>query len=151
MGLFSHNSNYNSETYEFDNFSDFIWHQKDFHLQNMNRIFLLQICKLQIALLCVALQIYCRNGLQSKPHTCFTRSLLFLRPVVLHLFWAATHFRKRQKCVNVLRSKLTLNEKSTDKLINSPSAFVDMPVRTTTACCLKPDRNSDSRSSVTES
>ncbi|KRX44286.1 hypothetical protein T03_4459 [Trichinella britovi] len=49
-----------------------------------------------------------------------------------------------QNCVNVLRSKLTLNEESSDKTINSQFAFVDMSVRTTSACCEKPDRNSDS-------
>ncbi|KRX47954.1 hypothetical protein T05_9748 [Trichinella murrelli] len=50
-----------------------------------------------------------------------------------------------QNCVNVLRSKLTLNEESSDKLINSPSAFVDMSVWTTSASCEKPDKNSDSQ------
>ncbi|XP_003369951.1 hypothetical protein Tsp_11241, partial [Trichinella spiralis] len=37
------------------------------------------------------------------------------------------------------------------KSIISPLAFVDMPVRTTSACCEKPDRNMILRSSVTES
>ncbi|KRY20099.1 hypothetical protein T12_11455 [Trichinella patagoniensis] len=50
-----------------------------------------------------------------------------------------------QNCVDILRSKLTLNEESSDKSINSQSALVDMPVRTTSACCEKPDRNSDSQ------
>ncbi|KRY55583.1 hypothetical protein T03_17388 [Trichinella britovi] len=45
----------------------------------------------------------------------------------------------------ILRSKLNLNEESSDKSINSQSAFVDMPVRTTSACCEKLDRNSDSQ------
>ncbi|XP_003375721.1 conserved hypothetical protein [Trichinella spiralis] len=34
---------------------------------------------------------------------------------------------------------------NTYKLINSPSAFVDMSVWTTSACCEKPDKNSDSQ------
>ncbi|XP_003377386.1 conserved hypothetical protein [Trichinella spiralis] len=77
-----------------------------------------------------------------------SKTVIFRDPPACNAYFK---MQEGQKCVNVLRSKLTLNEKSTDKLINSPSAFVDMPVRTTTACCLKPDRNSDSRSSVTES
>ncbi|KRY36375.1 hypothetical protein T01_3644 [Trichinella spiralis] len=56
-----------------------------------------------------------------------------------------------QNCVDILCSKLTLNEESSEKSIISPSAFVDMPVRTTSACCEKPDRNMILRSSVTES
>ncbi|KRZ98212.1 hypothetical protein T08_3953 [Trichinella sp. T8] len=32
-----------------------------------------------------------------------------------------------------------------EKLINSPSGFGDTTVRTTFACCEKPDRNSDSQ------
>ncbi|KRY40253.1 hypothetical protein T01_11172 [Trichinella spiralis] len=60
-------------------------------------------------------------------------------------FIAENPILHNQNCVDVLLSKLTLNEESSDKSINSPSAFVDMPVQTTSACCEKLDRNSDSQ------
>ncbi|KRZ71116.1 hypothetical protein T10_7422 [Trichinella papuae] len=37
-----------------------------------------------------------------------------------------------------------------NKSMNYSSAFVDMPVATTSGCCEKPDRNSDSQSLLAE-
>ncbi|KAL1230106.1 Cytochrome c oxidase assembly factor 3 [Trichinella spiralis] len=49
--------------------------------------------------------------------------------------------------LQVERSTYSLAHKS----INSSSAFADMPVPTTSACCEKPDKNSDSQAINTES
>ncbi|KRX63038.1 hypothetical protein T09_8984 [Trichinella sp. T9] len=120
MRLFSHNSNYNSETYKFNNSSDFIWHQKGFHLQNMNRT-----AKQAIYL--------------------FHKILAILETSGSPTFLGCDPLSKTSQLYCILRSKLNLNEESSDKSINSQSAFVDMPVRTTSACCEKLDRNSDSQ------
>ncbi|XP_003366762.1 conserved hypothetical protein [Trichinella spiralis] len=68
-----------------------------------------------------------------------------LQNLLLILFIAENPISHNPNYVNVLRSKLTLNEESSDKSINYQFAFVDMSVRTTSACCEKPDRNSDSQ------
>ncbi|KRY26666.1 hypothetical protein T01_15537 [Trichinella spiralis] len=73
---------------------------------------------------------------------------LFLNFVLIP-FIAENPISHNQNCVDILCSKLTLNEESSEKSIISPLAFVDMPVRTTSACCEKPDRNMILRSSTT--
>ncbi|KRX58168.1 hypothetical protein T09_1029 [Trichinella sp. T9] len=49
-----------------------------------------------------------------------------------------------QNCINLLQPKFIFNEQSSEKSINSPSDFADVPLPTTSARCEKPDRNSHS-------
>ncbi|KRY40452.1 hypothetical protein T01_6957 [Trichinella spiralis] len=50
-----------------------------------------------------------------------------------------------QNCINLLQPKFIFNEQSSEKSIDPPSALADMPLPATSACCEKPDRNSDSQ------
>ncbi|KRX69673.1 hypothetical protein T06_16673 [Trichinella sp. T6] len=75
----------------------------------------------------------------------FHKILAILETSGSQTFLGCDPLSKTSQLYCVLRSKLNLNEESTDKSTNSQSAFVDMPVRTTSACCEKLDRNSDSQ------